>query len=303
MSAFKNLLTSDVVVSPFEVNKSFTFIGSASLYDNGIDRYKGYNQSDPTTLITGSGFPESGYIISQSSYLVYKSIEQLYYSNFYDEQTSGSIANRPTYNPDGTIIGEQKTTNNYNYPQTTLFQDRFFPSNINSHIDVISIPSSLFGEKIQPRSISIYDGYGPLEFTDDGNGILYRGTTTIGNVIYEHGIIIISKPYKTTYSSASLYDTSNITCSFSSSIILHETQYKCIIRENEFNFSQNPTTISGSKTDGILQDYITGSYFSPYITSIGLYDNEYNLLAVAKLSQPLPTSQTTDTTILINLDI
>jgi hypothetical protein len=35
---------------------------------------------------------------------------------------------------------------------------------------------------------------------------------------------------------------------------------------------------------------------------IGLYNDNKELLAVAKLSQPLPVSPTTDTTILINID-
>jgi hypothetical protein len=31
----------------------------------------------------------------------------------------------------------------------------------------------------------------------------------------------------------------------------------------------------------------TGSYLAPYITTIGLYDNEMNMIAVAKLPQPI----------------
>ena len=49
-------------------------------------------------------------------------------------------------------------------------------------------------------------------------------------------------------------------------------------------------------------DFATGSYFSPYVTTIGMYNEQYELLAVGKLAQPLPTSQTTDTTILVNID-
>jgi hypothetical protein len=75
------------------------------------------------------------------------------------------------------------------------------------------------------------------------------------------------------------------------------------MRENEFNFSQNPTIISGSLNSGIVYNFATGSYFSPYVTTVGLYDNNYNLLAVAKLAQPLPTSAVTDTSILVNLDL
>ena len=47
---------------------------------------------------------------------------------------------------------------------------------------------------------------------------------------------------------------------------------------------------------------MTGSYFEPYVTTVGLYNENQQLLAVGKLSQPLPLSSTTDTTILINID-
>ena len=93
---------------------------------------------------------------------------------------------------------------------------------------------------------------------------------------------------------------SNVTCSFSSSYELFETQYKCTIRADEFNYSLNPSIISGS--EGQMYDFATGSYFAPYVTTVGLYDNSYNLLAIGKLAKPLPTSRTTDTTILINID-
>lgn len=93
---------------------------------------------------------------------------------------------------------------------------------------------------------------------------------------------------------------SNVTCSFSSSYELFETQYKCTIGADEFNYSTNPSLISGS--EGQMYDFATGSYFAPYVTTIGLYDEAYNLLAVGKLAKPLPTSRTTDTTILVNFD-
>ena len=93
----------------------------------------------------------------------------------------------------------------------------------------------------------------------------------------------------------------NVTCSFSSSFNIYETQYKATINEFEYNFSQNPSIISGS-TDGTVYDFVTGSYFSPYATTVGLYDDDQNLLAVGKLSQPLPISRTTDTSIFINID-
>ena len=82
---------------------------------------------------------------------------------------------------------------------------------------------------------------------------------------------------------------------------IYESQYKCTFSPNEFTYSQNPSIISGS--EGVLYDFATGSYFQPYVTTVGLYNNANQLVAVGKLSQPLPSSNVTDTTILVNLDL
>ena len=60
MIAFKQLLASDVIVTPFEVNKSFTFSGSDMIAPTvGIDRFLGKNiNSRP--FISGSN-PTTGY--------------------------------------------------------------------------------------------------------------------------------------------------------------------------------------------------------------------------------------------------
>ena len=107
---------------------------------------------------------------------------------------------------------------------------------------------------------------------------------------------------------------STLFCSFSSSYDIYETQYKCTINPPEYNFTLNESVISGSSTfeysssyyyqpeDGIISNFATASTFTPYITGVGLYNENQELLAIAKLAQPLPTSRTTDTTIVINLD-
>jgi len=64
--------------------------------------------------------------------------------------------------------------------------------------------------------------------------------------------------------------------------------------------SQNPTITTD--TSGSLRDFATGSNFSPYATSIGLYNDANELLLVAKLGQPIPISDNTDTTFVIRYD-
>jgi hypothetical protein len=317
MSILKPFLTSDIVVSPFKVNKSFTFKGNELTGSNvNIDRYTGRNV---TSSLWVSGSYPTGYIDVQDEILIYRSIKELYYSN-YISGSNGSPLGTASFNPDGTITGPAYTPNYYNYLSTTLPVERYFPTGSNETIGVITIPSNLFGEYLSPGTVNISNDI--FNLTDDGNGNLFHDSVKYGDIIYEHGIIIItnnavgstsgygymsygtgSYGSGTIYAIESLISGSNITCSFQSTTTIYETQYKCTIRQNEFNFSQNPTLISGSSNSGILYDFATGSYFDPYVTAVGLYNNNQELLAVAKLAQPLPISSITDTNIIINLDL
>ena len=310
MSVFKSFITSDVIVSPFEVNKTFSIFSSDfTNSDIGIERYYGVNN---TSSLWVSGSNQTGQNFIQDSILVYRSIRELYYSN-YILNPDGSPAATASFNTDGTITGAAYTPNYYNYLPNTLLADRYIPTGSGDTIGVISIPSNLFGEYIKPGSLVLSSPYDPIYLVDNGEGALTSGSidsqgnfiassTKYGDIIYEHGIVTI------TYDPSNLIDlfinTDNVyTCSFQSTLNIYETQYKCTLRENEFNFSQNPTLISGSSNSGVIYNFATGSYFSPYVTTVGLYDNDYNLLAVAKLAQPLPTSAVTDTSILVNLDL
>ena len=91
---------------------------------------------------------------------------------------------------------------------------------------------------------------------------------------------------------------------FSSSLTIHENQYKCTILENEFGVSTNPSLLTSS-FEGDLNYYpwATASYFEPYVTCVGLYNEAQQLVAVGKLSFPLPVSKFTDTTVIVNYDI
>ena len=311
MSVYKPFITSDVVVSPFEVNKSFTFKGNSELTASNvsIDRFLGRNIDQ--TIFTSGSYP-TGYITTQNQKLVYESIKQLYYSN-YIKNGEGSPVSTASFNNDGTITGPTYTPNYYNYLSTTLTQSRYFPTGSNEPLLVYTIPSNLYGEYIKPGSFILECNNDVVNFPadatiiDDGNGNLISSSINVGNIIYEHGIAIITKQdiagLPPISSLERMYNCLSTTCSFESTTTIYESQYKCTLRQNEFNFSQNPTIISGSSTDSTLYDFATGSYFTPYVTTVGMYNNANELIAVAKLAQPLPISQVTDTSILVNLDL
>jgi hypothetical protein len=296
MSILKPFITSDIVISPFEVNKSFTFQDNDEFTTVGIDRFLGRNI---TSSLWVSGSHSTGQITTQDEILIYHSIKELYYSN-YISGSNGSPAGTASFNPDGTITGPVYTPNYYNYLSNTLPAERYFPTGSNEIIGVISIPSNLFGEYINPGTLSIYFPSSSIDFQDNGLGSLLSGSSKVGDIIYEHGMVIFTD---NNLNLNSIINDYSLTVSFQSTVTIYETQYKCTIRQNEFNFSQNPTLISGSSNSGVLYDFATGSYFDPYITTIGLYNNNQELLAVAKLAQPLPISSVTDTNILVNLDL
>jgi hypothetical protein len=317
MSVFKPFITSDVVVSPFKVNKTFAFDSTAELTGSGIDIFEGEN-TNPSIWVSGSN--PTGYITTQDKFLIYRSIRELYYYN-YIFGDDGSPVTTASFNLDGTITTTtQYTPNAYNYLSNTLLANRYFPTGSNEKIAVLSIPSNVYGEYIKPGTFTLSYESGSL--IDDGEGNILTGSLKVGDIIYEHGVVIITSGGTSAgngygyanYGSAlygvndisfiqSIITSQNISCSFESTITIYESQYRCNIRENEFNFSQNPTLVSGSSNSGIMYDFATGSYFNPFVTTVGLYNNNYDLVAIAKLAQPLPLSAVTDMNILVNLDL
>jgi len=324
MSAYKQFLAADITVVPFEVNKSFSYKGiEFDASDVSINRFLGTNLSG--TLFNPDTDPTTGQTSTQYQRLVYSSIQELYYSNYLTSSYGDPVPTAslvPGANTEGDrFVGVLQSNGRYfNYNQTTLTFEKYFPTGSGSQIGVLSVPSRLYGNYILPNSFKWIADSGSIYDDGEGNLIFSSSGEICGQIFYPHGLAIItsdSNPGLDTYGvgtyGSALYgltDTivvenfvtsSNVTCSFSSSLTIYESQYKCTINENEFNFSLNPSVISSS-IDGAVYNFVTSSYFAPYVTTVGLYDEYQNLLAIGKLSQPLPTSATTDTTILINID-
>lgn len=273
MGYLKALNSNDVIVTPFVVHKGYTF----SIRNNNLGiTYETASIGDPK----------------------FESIKHLFYHN-YLSGSNGRIseASLPIRNPDGTITGEAYNTN-YDNREQSSFELRYFPTGSDSIIGILSIPQKVYGNYIKPYSLLLSDLVS-FDTIEDNSNFTYTtvGLTTSGNLFYKEGLILFTSFSNQSFS---LYP-SSLTGSLSSSLQLYETQYKCTIRANEFNYSLNPSLKQSGSLDQ-YQDFVTGSDFSPYVTTVGLYNDNQELLAVAKLAQPLPTSQTTDTTIVINLD-
>lgn len=154
-----------------------------------------------------------------------------------------------------------------------------------------------------------------------------NGSPYIGNIFYPNGLAVITHPdYRLFLSPTrgggigapnSIINSSQVnsrfivgddssrhpfglsSLQFQGSHLIYEYEYQCTIDEHEFNHTLN-TSIRKNSSD--IKDFATSSVFKPYITTIGLYNEDNELLVVGKLGQPLRTSNETDTTIVLRWD-
>lgn len=152
-------------------------------------------------------------------------------------------------------------------------------------------------------------------------GILYQdGTTTrAGLIFYQAGIAVINgavcldisdftdsgDDLETAYQNNTIEEMCNflrnrwLNCSFNNTTELNSTIYFCRVNHNEFNYSSNPTYLSESQIR--VKEVSTDAPIS-YITTVGLYSSANELLAVAKLSEPLKKDPTNEMILRVRLD-
>ena len=71
-------------------------------------------------------------------------------------------------------------------------------------------------------------------------------------------------------------------------------------RNSEFNYSENPSFISGSTGEVIYSNFINAP--QTYITTVGMYNDMNELIAVAKMSRPLLKDFTKEALVRVKLD-
>lgn len=154
--------------------------------------------------------------------------------------------------------------------------------------------------------VDIDKGQQRIEIIDDGNGcLIFSGSElkytqprrVIGDIIYNQGQIIITDPvvarYYSTYSRHIIRWKSNQP--------IYTYNVYCKVQSSEMNFTYNKTAQTGSY--GQLANNITGSNFTPYITTVGLYNDANELIAVAKTNRPIPKVSNVDMTFVVKIDI
>ena len=261
----KEIPKSDVVVRPFKVYKEW------ASNEGTITPLYGTLQTDLYDVDTDDTNSDG-----TSKRTLYDSIKSQFYLNPATSSILTEVGKRKSYaSTDERVIGDT--------------------------IGVISIPQQKYGEGLKIGSVELQ--YGAITVTDDSNSNLIDSASNHkGNVYYDRGLIVLTKDIveDTTIESFEL--------SYRSTMTIYENEVFLSVNESEFNISQNPSaydgtnkiklktiqsTIEPTKFGGFGEyDYsssvdTTGSYLAPFITTIGLYDNELNMVAVCKLPKPI----------------
>jgi len=90
--------------------------------------------------------------------------------------------------------------------------------------------------------------------------------------------------------------------SFNNETILNSTMYDCIVSGRDFNYSTNPTYLSGSQIIVKNNDPSEQTPPKTFITTVGLYNSKHELMAVAKLSKPIEKNPTISVFFKVRLD-
>ena len=278
MAVFKQFNTNQVVVAPFNANKRFAYAGSSISASNvGIEYYQAYQGE-----YKSGSFP-TGLTTVLDSVLVFNSVKQLYYTNYLTQSTGDDFITEsliPGADPSqDQYVGPIEGPRFDNFLQSSVTQSRYFAQFSQSDFQagndrgpaVISIPSKLFGEQI-PTSTFKFEYTSSQNYTrsivvDDteGNLIAYYNDPTmsgsgdkVGDIFYSQGMAIITNEGSGSLKSFPknmglvgnisnpinpLPNINSSSISFSSSLQIRENQYKCVVRDNEYSFTTNPSAL------------------------------------------------------------
>jgi hypothetical protein len=128
------------------------------------------------------------------------------------------------------------------------------------------------------------------------SGSLYQ-TNVAGNVFYRNGHMVVSSPmpkYHDTFQGT-------FTANYKGTHTIYENTVLCNVPKDTMNVSVNPTAVKQGY-DSLRIDGMTTGSLLPYVTEIGLYNDNCELLAVGKLAQAIQKRNDIDLNFLVRWD-
>ena len=271
MSFRKNIEPSDVLISSFQVHKTFTFTDTDS--GSGFFAVPLVKGSD-SNLYDFSATADSSTFSGSTYYHVstYHEVNNLYYKDINTMRGYIDYIRGVPTSSNGVV----NYTSNKVLDDTKLELKRPFTRQLKDTATLISVPQKFYGEYIQPGSVTVTDDSTSSTFVlkDDSRGNLYDveysssyasrvpdsnySGSLVGNVFYNDGIVVITETGS--YSSvATSNGTDGFTLKFNSSQTIYEREYVCVVGENEFQHTTNKSLKVGRSGSFTMGSFITSS--------------------------------------------
>ena len=192
-------------------------------------------------------------------------------------------------------VSDQILTNSYSPMSASGRIDNTSDVYIGGHPTIISFFKGVLDEvRIFNKSLSAAN---ISALADRSVGGTFLQTAHVGNVFSKQGLVVISSPdyrYKDILASA-------YTASYKSTVTINELSTIAKLDAGDFNMSTNLSLTRDD--DSTYHSFVSGSDFAPYITTIGLYNEAGQLLAIGKLAQPIKKRNDVDMNFLIRIDL
>ena len=208
------------------------------------------------------------------------------------------------------------------------YKEKFLPGTFNLVLNDGSTTLSLTDDSTLTSTVTYNDAGRVYEIISGSNGTSWDGGTgytsgtyiaSYGKFLPDVGLIILNAKALTTNLQVTAYQpqTGSAVTNGANNTVLYDmidngnsfklnseetisSNYVFVrVRNSEFNYSNNPSNITGS---GELRHDSMVNNPQAYITSVGLYNDNNDLLGVAKLSRPLLKDFTKEALIRIKLD-
>lgn len=190
------------------------------------------------------------------------------------------------------------------------YTSSYVSSNVSS-FRVITIPEIYYDREICSGTFSASDYVGGgRNLYDDGRGGIYSGSLTgtlVGNIFYSEGIVVLKKPDLSTFGApASQPGNSKWQVSFKGTHKIPVKIFRCRAPAGELNCSTNPTfytNVNALSASNRNENTIISPNNTTYITKVGIYNDDYELVAVASLAQPIRKEENLDLQIRLRYDL
>jgi|GEM_PF-2740538 len=132
---------------------------------------------------------------------------------------------------------------------------------------------------------------------ENTNGLLYQ-TEKVGNVFYKRGEVIITSLLPKYHE---FIDDVEWRLKFKNIYTIYEFETLVRIKAGTYNRTMNPSSLQSLKSPIYREEFLTGS-LTPYVTTVGLYNEKLQLVAVGKLGRPLKIREDVDVNVIVRWD-